>query len=161
MISLRDRIEIHATARQIFAWLETMPQEYVSWHPDHVACRVLHGRMLEVGAEIECEEYLHGELHRMRFRMTRVVPDERVEFRIRGMGRGAFAVQSEGDAVEFTAELDIGTESPFIGPVFDFIFSVFFRRRLEAMRKHIAEEGENLKAIIESGSLSHLDRNVV
>lgn len=149
MIFLRDRIEIHTTPSRLFSWLEKMPQEYKSWHQDHVACRVIQGSMLEVGSEIECEEYLHGKLHSMRFRMTKVVPNERLEFVIERMGRGAFQVQSDKDVVIFVAELNIGSASPIIGPIFDLIFSLFFSDRIDAMGQHMAEEGENLKAILE------------
>ena len=154
MISLRDSIEIRTTANQVFTWLESMPQEYGAWHPDHVACRVIQGSMLEVGCEIECKEYLHGKLHSMRFRMTKVIPDKRVEFVIERMGRGAFEVQVKEDVVIFVAELDIGSGSPIFGPVFDLIFSLFFPQRIEAMRQHMTEEGENLRAIFESGTPS-------
>ena len=150
VISLTDSIEIYTTPSRLFSWLDQMPQEYKSWHQDHIACRVIQGSMLEVGSEIECEEYLHGKLHSMRFRMTKVVPNERIEFVIDRMGRGAFQVQAGIDSVIFVAELDIGSDSPIVGPVFDFIFSLFFSNRIEAMRQHMAEEGENLKAILES-----------
>lgn len=150
MISLRDSIEIHTTARQVFTWLESMPKEYVSWHPDHIACQVVHGSMLEVGSEIECEEYLHGKLHSLRLRVTKVVPNKRVEFVIERMGRGAFEVLTNNDTVRFVAELDIGTASPIFGPLFDYIFSWFFYQRIEAMQRHMEEEGKNLKAILES-----------
>ena len=152
MISLKDSIEIHTTPRRLFTWLERMPQEYQSWHQDHVACQVICGSMLEVGSEIECQEYLHGKLHTMRFRMTKVVPDKRIEFVVIGIGRGAFDVQIIGDAVRFIAELDIGSDAPIIGRFFDLIFSSFFQQRIEAMRKHMAEEGHNLKEILEKGS---------
>ena len=150
MISLRDSIEIQTTANQVFTWLESMPQEYGAWHPDHVACEVTHGSMLEVGCEIECKEYLHGKLHSMRFRMTKVIPDKRVEFAIERMGRGAFEVQESNDKVMFVAELDIGSDRPILGPIIDLLFTLFFRQRIEAMRQHMAEEGENLKGILES-----------
>ena len=152
MISLKDSIEIHTTPKQLFTWLDRMPQMYNAWHPDHVACKVLHGSMLKVGSEIECEEYLHGKLHSMRFRMLKVIPDKRVEFVIEGLGQGAFEVETEGDLVKFVAELDIGSSVPILGKLFDFIFSRLFHQRIEAMSQHMAEEGQNLKAILESGS---------
>ena len=150
MISLRDSIEIHTTAGQVFKWLVRMPQEYKSWHPDHISCRVLHGSMLKIGSEIECEEYLHGKWHSLRFKMTKVVPDKRVEFVIERMGRGAFEVQESNDKVRFVAELDIGSDRLILGPIIDLLFTLFFRQRIEAMRQHMAEEGENLKGILES-----------
>lgn len=152
MIYLIDSIEISTTPRQLFDWLGRMPQVYTLWHHDHVACRVLHGSMLEVGSEIESEEYLHGKLHSMRFRMTKVVPEKRVEYAIHGMGRGAFEAQADGDTVRFVAELDIGSDIPVIGRILDFIFSRFFSQRIESMRQHMAAEGRNLKSILESES---------
>ena len=152
MISLKDSIEIDTTPRNLFAWLARMPQEYKSWHPDHVACRVLQGSILEAGSEIECQEFLHGKLHSMRFRMTKVIPDKRVEFIVEGMGQGAFEAEVNGDVVKFVAELHIGSETPIIGWLFDFIFPLFFNQRIETMRQHMAEEGRNLKAILESAS---------
>ena len=149
MISLRDSVEIQTTPQEVFAWLGRMPQEYKSWHPDHVACRVIHGSMLEVGSEIECQEYLHGKLHTMRFRMTKVIPNKRVEFEIERMGRGTFEAQQTGNNVMFVAGLDIGYDAPIIGRLFDFIFSLFFEQRIEAMRQHMDEEGENLKQLLE------------
>lgn len=159
MISLRDSIEFQCTAGQVFSWLESMPRVYKAWHPDHIDCRVIHGSMLEVGSEIECEEYLHGKLHSLRLRMTKVIPDKRVEFIIERMGRGAFEVQATSGSVKFVAELDIGVDSPFLGPLFDFIFLRFFHQRIDAMRQHMAEEGNNLKAILESEWPLRTDQN--
>lgn len=151
MISFRDSVEIRTTPEQLFAWLERMPQEYTSWHPDHVSCRVLQGSMLAVGSEIECQEILHGKSHTLRFRMTKVIPGRRAEFEIAGMGRGAFEAQSIDGAATFKAQLDIGVDMPVIGWFFDFVFSRLFGQRIESMRQHMAEEGQNLKAILESG----------
>jgi len=131
-----------------------MPEEYKSWHPDHVACRVVHGSVLEVDSEIECQEYLHGKLHSLRFRMTKVIPDRRVEFVIERMGRGAFEAQANDDTVTFVAELDIGSDAPIVGRFVDFIISRLFNQRIESMRQHMAEEGRNLKTILEYGSPS-------
>lgn len=150
MISLRDSIEIHTTPGRVFAWLSRMPEVYTSWHPDHIACRVLHGSMLDEGSQIECEEYIHGKLHSMRFRVTKVDLDKRIEFEVEGMGRGSFETDPEGDSVRFVAELDIGSDTPIIGRAFDFIFPLLFSKRIQSMRQHMGEESHNLKTILES-----------
>lgn len=151
MIKLRDNIRIQTTPEQLFQWLESMPQEYVSWHPDHVACRVIKGSMLQLGSEIECQEYLHGELHTMRFRLTRVDPGRRLEYQIKALGKGAFEAIQKGEEVEFVAEVELGTDAPLVGRMVDTVLRVLFNRRLVAMRQHMQEEGQNLKKIIESG----------
>lgn len=152
MISLIDAIEIRATPKQLFTWLERLPREYPSWHPDHIVCTVISGSMLEVGSEIECQEYLHGKLHSLKFRVSKVVPEKRVEFRIMGMGRGAFEAESIDDHVRFIAELDIGADIPIVGKFFDLIFTKFFAGRVKAMKQHMVEEGRNLKEILEKRS---------
>lgn len=151
MIKLSDRIRIQTTPEQLFQWLESLPREYLSWHPDHVACRVLKGTMLQPGSEIECEEYLHGKLHTMRFRLTAVDPGRRMEYEIMALGRGAFEAIPKGEEVDFVAELGLGFELSVVGGLTDAILRVLLSRRLEAMRQHMREEGQNLKKIIESG----------
>ena len=74
----------------------------------------------------------------------------RVEFNVEGMGRGAFETHFTNDIVKFVAELEIGSDAPIIGRLFDFFFSLLFTRRIESMQQHMAEEGRNLKAILES-----------
>ena len=151
MITLRDSITIRATPEHVFKWLEAMPREYKSWHPDHVACRVINGSMLQPGSEIECKEYLHGKLHTMRFRATRIDPGRRMEYVIAGLGKGAFEVTPRDDQVEFVAELGLGSDSPMLDRAVDTFLRALFGRRLDAMRQHMRDEGENLKKIIESG----------
>jgi hypothetical protein len=151
MIRLRDSVAIRASPEAVFAWLEVMPQEYKSWHPDHVSCQLLMGTMPQVGAEAECKEYLHGKLHSMRFRITRSQPPHRVDFHIPGLGEGSFRAVPSGDQTYFVAELGLGSTAPLIGPLVDAVLRIFFPGRLEAMRQHMQEEGLNLKHIIESG----------
>ena len=157
MISLRDSIDIHTTPSKLFAWLNRLPQEYRAWHPDHVACRIVHGAMLEVGSEIECQEYLHRKLHSMRFHMTKVIINQRVEFVVSGLGRGAFEAKVQGDTINFVAEIDIGVELPLIGQLFDWIFSAVFKSRIKDLKQHMVEEGQNLKAILEMNAPSGFD----
>lgn len=151
MIGLRDSITIQAIPEQIFKWLELMPQEYCAWHPDHVACRVVKGSVLQPGSEIECREYLHGILHVMRLRTTRMDPGRRMEYEITGLGKGAFEVISRDEEVDFVAELELGFDFPIIGTLIDALLRALLSRRLDALRQHMREEGQNLKKIIESG----------
>jgi len=149
LIKLRDSVRIRTTPEHVFKWLEAMPQEYKSWHPDHVACRLIHGSMLQPGSEIECKEYLHGKLHVMRLRATRIDPGRQMEYEIAGLGKGAFEVIPRGDEIEFVAELGLGSDAPIIGHLVDTILRVLFGCRLGALKQHMQEEGQNLKKILE------------
>ncbi len=66
----------------------------------------------------------------MRLHMTKVIPERQLEFAVQGMGRGAFEAQAAADVVSFVAELDIGSDVPLIGSLFDFIFRRFFRQKI-------------------------------
>ena len=151
MIKLKDSIEIQTTPTQLFNWLASISEEYVSWHPDHVACRVLKGSILQPGSELECKEYLHGKMHTMRFRPTRVDPGKRIEYEILTLGKGVFEIIPKGKRVEFVAELALGSDAPVVNYLIDAVLHILFNRRLKAMQEHMREEGQNLKKIIESG----------
>jgi hypothetical protein len=74
-----------------------------------------------------------------------------MEYKIPGLGKGAFEVVPKDGEVEFVAELGLGFAFPIIGPLVDAVLRRLLRPRLEAMRQHMREEGRNLKKFIESG----------
>ena len=51
----------------------------------------------------------------------------------------------------FTAEIHMGTTIPLLGKLRDRIMQMFLSRQLEGLQKHMAEEGQNLKRILEQG----------
>ena len=120
MILLRDEVRIDATPEQVFDWLAHFQEHYLAWHPDHVECRYLRGSsILEKDAILYVEEYLHGDLHRLKLRATKVIPDSRVDYTA-GFGTGgAFEVQPREDGVLFIAEVTIGLGAPGPGSWLD------------------------------------------
>ncbi len=153
MIELRDSTFIDARPKHVWTWIEEMPLHYREWHPDHVTCRYEGGQVLRTGTVLHVEERLHGRLHRLRLRATEVVPGEVVRYASRGFA-GAFIIAPEGDGTRFTAELSFGTRTPIVGRALDAVASFVLRSRLEAFRKHMHEEGENLKRLLEQGRTS-------
>ena len=67
--------------------------------------------MLEVGSEIEYQEYLHGELHSLKFRITKVIPDIKTKIHS-PKDDGAFAF------VPFCCQQQLKNGKPWIGFVF-------------------------------------------
>ena len=150
MILLRDEVRIDATPEQVFDWLAHFQEHYLAWHPDHVECRYLRGSsILEKDAILYVEEYLHGDLHKLKLRATKVIPDSRVEYTAGfGIG-GAFEVQPREDGVLFIAEVTIGLGVPGLGSLLDRMMERVLAGRIEAMKQHMAEEGENIKRWLE------------
>jgi len=101
MITLRDSIEIKTTPEKIFDFFVHFEENYLAWHPDHVKSYWI-GKPAKEGSILYCEEYLHGKLHRMKFRITKVELNRKIEYKL-----------------------------------------------LEAGKKHMKEEGENLKRLLE------------
>ena len=152
MISLQDVTEIEASPEQVFDWLAHFEDNYLAWHPDHVECRHVSGAPLERGTVIYTEEYLHGQIHKLTFEVTDLVPNSRVDYRA-GFGKGgAFKVEPKGDRVLFIATLDVGSRAPVLGWLFDTVMRTLFSDRIEALQRHMAEEGENLKRLLEEGT---------
>lgn len=150
MILLQDSVEIKTSPERIFDWFNHLPEHYLVWHPDHVACRFLKGTAFGEGSLLYAEEYLHGKLHHLKFRMIRVVPNRRLEFQVFPGFKGSFIIQPLNGTVRFTATLTFGTTMPLASGMLDWIMRKLLARRLDAMRRHMQEEGENLKRLLEA-----------
>ena len=147
MIELRDAVEIDASPEQVFDWLAHLPENYLAWHPAHVTCRYLQGDSMDVGAVLYVEETLHGQLHKLKLRMTKVIPGRRMAYSIMPGMRGAFEIEPCEGKTRFVATLTIGTSLPMLGPLLDWLMRALLGRRIDAFKQHMAEEGENLRAL--------------
>lgn len=144
MIEISDTVVLDAPPEAVWRWLDALPEHYLEWHPDHVSCRWSRGASFAPGAAMEVEERLHGKLHRLTMTVTRVEPGELIRYRIGPGTSGSFALEPLDGRSRFTAALQIGTAAPVIGAVADAALRIVLRRRLDALRRHQQEEGENL-----------------
>jgi hypothetical protein len=149
LITLRDSIEIRAASDKVFQWLVqrfNSKEDYQAWHPEHVDIRWIKGELLQEGSVIYAEEYLHGQLHKLKFRITRVIPNKEIEYRalfplsLFAPGN-AFIIEPKGknDCI-FTA-----TGRLRVGP----LFKKLGKKQIEATKQHMKEEGENIKKALE------------
>lgn len=153
-VTLTDSIEIKTTPEKVFSFLRNLvdDESYRNWHPeDHVALRWTNGKPWEEGSVVYAEEYIHGKLHKLKFVVTKVVPDELIEYapvsrflRIY-FPKNTFSVQIKGDTCIFTA-----TATYRIGWLIKTFAKKSLDRGLSSVRKHVKEEGENLKMILEA-----------
>ena len=149
METLKDRIEIKAIPEKIFDGLIKVfsSQKYFKqWHKEHVKCQWLKGKPFEEGSILYVEEYLHGELHKMKFLSTRLEPNRIIEYRLLFpmsiiCPKGSFIVESKGKKSIFTATLTFR---------FGWFLKKVAKKNVEGMKNHMREEGENLKKIIEN-----------
>ena len=95
------------------------------------------------------EEYLHGALHKMKFRSTAVELHKKIEFELLFpisiiCPKGSFTIVPKGTNSIFTASLSF---------IINWLFRSFMKSRVEAIKIHMREEGENLKKLIENEAI--------
>ncbi len=152
-VVLTDSIEIRTTPEKIFEFFRGIvdDESYRAWHPDdHVSFRWLKGGPWEKGSVGCAEEYLHGKLHKGKFLVTDVVPNRRIVYvplsriiRFYIPGNTFEFIPGEGTCTfKASGSLRVGR-----------LAKIFAGKHLEyglaSVRKHMKEEGENLKRILE------------
>jgi hypothetical protein len=69
---LQEETLIEAPPERIFEFFARMGENYVAWHPEHVAFRWRKGKGLEPGVEFYFEEYIGGKLLKNTVRFTKI-----------------------------------------------------------------------------------------
>ena len=151
---LTDSIEINTTPDKIFAFLTGIVDDdsYRAWHKkDHVSLKWVKGQPWVVGSVIHAEEYIHGKMHKLKFIVTRIEPNKRIEYtptsRIvrKFFPKNEFIIEQKGDACLFMAS---GTYR--VGWVGKTFFNRAVEKALASVKQHMQEEGVNLKTILET-----------
>ncbi|MDH5465309.1 MAG: hypothetical protein OEW60_06730 [Thiovulaceae bacterium] len=149
MIILQDKITINVKPSVLFEWFEHLDKNYLLWHQDHLACHYEKGDSLKVGSVIYVQEYLHGKLHSLKFRLTKVVTNRMFEYRIIAGVNGSFQFLENKDRTDFIAQLRFGYTISLLGPLLDSLAKVVFSFQIKALKQHMKEEGENLRSLLE------------
>ena len=160
MIVIKDTVTIKTAPSDVFQWFEHLDENYVSWHPSHISCCYLKKHTLEAGAILYAEEYLHGKPHKLKFYLTRVIPNQEFQYRVIPGVRGGFSFLESEKGVEFKAELRIGWDFPFVGRFVDIIFNLLFSKIIRDLKQHMSEEGINLRTLLERTNADRLDQGM-
>ena len=153
MITLKDSIEINANADRVFMQLVeyiSNRESYKSWHPEHVDLRWIKGEPVREGSIMYIEEYLQGHLHKLSYRITKIVSNIMIVFRplfplsIIATGNIFLLEPKSENSCIFTASGRIRL------PLW--LFKKLHKThegKLQASEQHMKEEGENLKRALE------------
>ena len=153
-IVIKDSIEINTTAEKVFDFLTGIEDDesYRAWHQkDHVSFRWLKGKPWAEGSVLYAEEYLHGKLHKLKFEIIKIDRGRRIEyaptsrFLRKYFPKNEFIIEQKDKSCLFTAS---GT--CLVGKLGKIFFKKKIENGLSSVRKHMREEGENLKKILES-----------
>lgn len=144
---LAERIAIRTSPDAVFHFFAEMERNYLRWHPDHVLFRWDGEPGLREGAEFYFEEWIGGELLKKRVRFTRIEPGHIIEFAPVSfffrlfLPRMTFLIARNNGTCHLTQEIQVR-----IGP----IAAALNKRRFDAVRRHMREEGENMKRLLEA-----------
>ena len=121
-------------------------QNYLQWHPaDHRWFRLLRGDGKQIGSKLRFREEIGGKALIMSIEVTAAKPDNYIEYGVAfplsllHLGKQRFQFEQKGDATVFISDLIVGYKVPLAAQVGDWLIRKLFD--LEAIRKHIEEEG--------------------
>ncbi len=148
-----DSIEIHTTPDKIFEFFLQIVDDasYRAWHPeDHVDFRWIKGEPWQEGSVAYAEEYIHGKLHKFKFLIKKVVANREIElvplsrFLRIYFPRNTLLIEPRDGSCVFTASGVLR-----VGRLAKLLAKKKLEQGLSSVRKHMKEEGENLKRILE------------
>jgi hypothetical protein len=146
MILSETSPQIRAAPEQVFAFFAGMESNYGRLHPDHVLFRWLDPPAVKQGVRFHFEERIAGKLLKKTVMFTRIEPGSLIEFAPTSrlfrvfLPRISFRIRPAGGGLTVTQDIHLR-----IGP----LAAWFNRRELDAVRRHMREEGENLRRLLE------------
>ena len=147
-VTLRHETEITASTKTVFFFFEHIAKNYTTWHPDHINFRWITGDSLKAGVVAYVEHRIRGKIHTLDTRFTKLVPNQLIEFEW-GNPNGSFYAsrdvwlfENTSRGCRFVSECDLVLKDVSS-------LSKEVEKVLAAIRKHLAEEGENLKRLVE------------
>ncbi len=148
MTEIVDKITICSTPDKIWDRLVFFFQgteNYKSWHKDHVSCYWKKGKDFLPGSILVAEENIHGAKHKLGFKIIDSKRDSFLNYRmlfpfsILCYG-GCFKMIPMIYGTEFIAQLDFRAGG---------LLKVVFKKKMDALRIHMKEEGQNIKGMVE------------
>ncbi|MFH1696578.1 MAG: SRPBCC family protein [Candidatus Diapherotrites archaeon] len=156
-MELKDSIEINTTPEKIWEFFTNLEKNYKTWHPeDHVIFKWVKGKPMKTGSSWYGEEYVDGKLIKGNGTIGEVIPNRKIVFKSTFPSSIAspgfeWRIEAKGQKSVFTAVSYIRAER-----IMRLLLKIFHPeyKGMEGLikigAKHVKEEGENLKKILES-----------
>ena len=118
--------------------------------------RWIRGEPWTEGAVLYAEELLHGKIHKLKFVVSKIVPEREIVY-VPAIPLLRFYFPGNRFLIEPTREgcMFIAEASFRIGKLFKWLAGRKLERGLQSVKKHMREEGENLKKILENDQTIH------
>lgn len=150
-MTLEDSIEIKTTPEKIWEFFANLEKNYKFWHPqDHILFRWTKGKPMESGSNWYAEEVIRGKVFKLKGTIGEVIPNRKIVFKY------SFPISLIAPKFEWLIEPK-GSNSIFTaisylraGDLFYKLSKEEMERKIGMHNKHVKEEGENLKKLLES-----------
>ena len=148
-LELSHSIEIKATHEEIWNFLIN-PDNYTIWHPqDHIRMWWKEGKPFEVGSKFYSEQLVFGKVQKYNGTIIELIPNRKVVFTFKFpmsliSPKIIWKTETKGENTVFTAVSIIRA-----GNLYKKIFRKGMEKLITEHNRHVSEEGENLKKILE------------
>ena len=148
MRCLEETTHVAAPPRDVWRFIVNMADRYRDWHPDHESAEWVAGPPNHVGSVMCATETIGGHREELMFELVEFEPEHLFRYRIgRSVGMvlpgGSFSIEPDDGGCRLIARIQYR-----FGPVMERVL----RSRLDGLRAHMAEEGNNLKRLVESAA---------
>ena len=148
---LSDSIEINTTPEKIWDFFSNLEKNYKAWHPkDHILFKWTKGKPMESGSKWHGEEVVRGKVFKLKGTIGDVVPYRKIMFKY------SFPISLVAPGFEWLIDPK-GKKSIFTARSFLRAGELFYKlsrkemeEKIDMHNRHVKEEGENLKRILES-----------
>ena len=142
-------IEIKTTPEKIWNFLKN-PENYTIWHPqDHIKVIWTEGKPFEVGSKFYSEQRVFGKVQKYNAKIQEIIPNRKIVFTFK------FPVSLISPEIEWRIEPK-GSNTVFTaisylraGYLLKKVFKKGMNKLIEEHNRHVGEEGENLKKLLE------------
>jgi len=148
-LELSHSIEIKTTHKEIWNFLKN-PDNYTIWHPqDHIRVMWTKGKPFEVGSKFYSEQLVFGKVQKYNATIKEIIPNRKAVFTFK------FPVSLISPEIEWRTETNgentVFTAISYIraGNLYKKLFKKGMKKLIEEHNRHVGEEGENLKKILE------------
>ena len=148
-LELSHSIEIQTTPEKIWNFLKN-PENYTIWHPqDHIKVIWTEGKPFEVGSKFYSEQRVFGKVQKYNAKIQEIIPNRKIVFTFK------FPVSLISPEIEWRIEPK-GSNTVFTaisylraGYLLKKVFKKGMNKLIEEHNRHVGEEGENLKNLLE------------
>ncbi|HCH59352.1 MAG TPA: hypothetical protein DEV73_01905 [Candidatus Zambryskibacteria bacterium] len=154
MITIKEETIIEAKPESIFNFITRIDTFYKVWHPkDHVFCKAIFKDLNQRGCVFHFLEKIGGFPLYLIVKVSKIKKNEYIEYKpaflfsFFNLGMGYFSIESVSkNTSKLTAYVEYGNRFGLLDKVSRFFINT------DLAKKHIQEEGENIKRYLEDHS---------